>query len=115
MERMSTSDASTAKKKGGSGSVDVMLEKEEAVENLQEGYSLHLADTAAAALRFTVADQDVTWQMVYQQCHSQRPAGKGAPNQSQAANGAMTSAVPLLLADVGVAAQLEAAQSPAHY
>ena len=114
MEKVCTADAPTAKKKGGMGSVDVMLEKEEAVENLQEGYSLPLDDTAAAALRFTVADQDVTWQIIYQQCHSQRLAGKGTPNQFLAANGAIANALPLMLADVGSVAQPEAACSPAH-
>ena len=102
MERVCTPDA--PKKKGGRGSVDKMMEKEDAVDALLEGYMLPLDDTAAAALQFTVASDDMTWQSIYQHCHPDR----AAPSKAMAAVGATANGLLLLTGD-GAAAQSEAA------
>ena len=75
LERMCTQDAPTAKTRGGQGSVDIMLEKEGPTEELRTGYCLPLYGAAAAALKFTIAGDGVTWQSIYD--HSK--AGRGQP------------------------------------
>ena len=60
-------DEPVAKRRGGGGTVDAMIEKEGAVDRLLDGYKLPLDEAADAALRFSIADVDVCRQTIYLQ------------------------------------------------
>lgn len=85
------------RKKGGSGTTDVMWANGAAMTALLEGYALPLKDNDAAALTLSIASMDVTWQTVFQHCGGQ------IPNHNAPANGGA------LMAIERAAAQPEAA------
>ena len=96
-------DALTAqppKKKGGSGTTDVMFANAAAMADLLEGYPLPLKDEEAEVLSFSVAKADVRWQTIYQHCGGQ------IPNQAAAGPQLLAGA---LMAIEGAEAQPEAA------
>ena len=75
LEKVITSDAPVAKRKGSMSSVNAMLIKEVAMVRLLEGYKLPLNQAIDAALRLSIAGAGVSWHTIYKHARG----GRGQP------------------------------------